>query len=274
MIGDQSCNTSRSMLTGGLQSSRFLLLMLEKPVDDHTDSVGTYSAAEMESALSFPPRTTELLLREGLLAPPVIKGKRGRDARHSDRMFCRAASASALVPVTSGNILPAMRLASQIAAPLEDNHFTMPFGMGDIVAELRRKRVDVDVTSLYAPGAERACPFRVIEAARKAHINVHDARRGDAVVVILDGTLVGARSWAGPDSMLADGGRHKIDPLLRITYPARGVLKAELIEEEGAEMHFIHRFQSAESLLFLNVSLTIRRAIAAVADHRRDADKR
>lgn len=218
----------------------------------------------------LPPRTIELLRREGQMFGEVVPGRARREARYDARGTFRVVMAAVLAPISGGSIVQAQRLVSAIAPTLEGSHFALPYGEGELGRAVREATPDAE---LYAPGGDRVCPMRLIDAARRAGINVLQARKSDFVVTIIDGRFVGHMPWRGVDRLTAGGAANFVTPAVTFHHPGRGSVKVELVQSEAEERQFFERLQNAESLLMINVSLAIRRALVAIADHRSELSR-
>jgi len=239
-------------------------------LSENIDMIGSFAPSEIEAARELVPRTIELLKRERQMVGEVVPGRARREARYDARGTFRVVLASVLAPISGGSIVQAARLVSAIAPALEGRHFALPYGEGDLGPAVRDAE---PIAELYAPGGDRVCPMRLIGAARRGGIDVLEARNSDFVVIIVDGRFVGHMPWRAVDRLTASGAANFLIPVLSFHHSGRGAVKVDLVQSEAGERQFFDRLQNAESLLMLNVSLAIRRALVAIADHRSELAK-
>jgi len=223
------------------------------------DPVGTFTAIECERGAQLPDRGLELLKREQVAPPQLTEAGRGRPARFDFPALGAVVMTGALTRVVGG-MVPAARIASGIVPELRAIYGHVPFGMDDLARDLRDRQ-----SELRNPDGE-LCPYRTFRAAWRAGLVDHGtARPNDYVLVIIDGEAVGQSTPRNPGA---------VDAVLRYEAPRPGEgmrLHDLTAASEAEQAAFQGRLANAESVLRLNISLALRRALVRIIEFRGDA---
>lgn len=213
----------------------------------------------------MPGSTFDFLLREEILPPPVSPGKRGRPARWPFSVLSQMTGTGALAKVVEGHVM-AGRIAGGIAEGLRDQGKPfIPFGFHDLQFKLRDKAADA-----RGPDGE-FCPYRTIEAAWRAGL-LDETRSvsNDYLLLIIDGEMVGETNWFGLRLLMQNPKNDKTAwPVLSYRYGGKSHgLTVRPMRSVADEDVFCERLQNAESIVQLNLSLALRRAVVSIIKSR------
>lgn len=230
-------------------------------MSENVDHIGTFTGPEIEHALSLPDRTFEMLKREGNALPQATKPARGRLARYRFAALSRLNLARKLAPL-AGGVVPAARLASAIGPELEARYGSTPYGFTQMQHDLQKANISDDAAR--GPDGE-FCHFRLSELLwRAGKLDETRPRTGDFVLVMIDSDLVASGNW---DSLgYALRSRKKafpVLPVLRFNREGRAIQIEDMSAPEKEE-YFCDRVERADTILQINVGLSLRRALVEI----------
>lgn len=230
------------------------------------DLIATYTASEIERGLGMPDRITELFKREKLSPVQVTPGGRGRVARYDFAALSHFVMIALLTRVTQ-NPVQAARVAQGIVPALVRHYGHVPFGFNDMTREILDKTKTTD--QMRGPDGE-LCEHRTFEAAwRLGLCNPTKPLSNDYLLVIGDDQFVAQANASGLHYARQSGQSSPLSPLFRYRNagPRHG-LEIEMAESEVAEQAILDRLECAETLVQLNPSQALRRAVAAIIEMR------
>ncbi|ATX64444.1 hypothetical protein [Roseinatronobacter bogoriensis] len=225
------------------------------------DHIGTFTGPEIEQALSLPDRTFEMLKREGNALPQVTQPARGRLARYSFAALSRLNLARKLAPL-AGGVVPAARIASAIGPELEARYGSTPYGFAQMQYDLQQANICTDTAR--GPDGE-FCHYRLAELLwRAGKLDETRPRTGDFILVIIDSDLVASGNWDGLGYALRSQKKpFPVQPMLRFTRAGR-TIEIEDMEAPEKEAYFCDRVERADTILQVNVGLSLRRALVHI----------
>lgn len=237
------------------------LFRKEWDMSEDVDHIGTFTGPEIEQALALPDRTFEMLKREGNALPQVTKPARGRLARYSFAALSRLTLARKLAPL-AGGVVPAARIASAIGPELEALYGSTPYGFTDMQRDLLASKID----SAMARGPDgNFCHLRLTELLwRNGELDETAPRSGDFILVIIDSELVASSNWRGLAYALQSQNRPiPVAPILRIVKDGRAIQTEDMTGAQS-EAYFCDRLDRADTILQVNVGLSLRRALVQI----------
>jgi len=244
--------------------------VIGRDMSEQTDQIATFTGAEMAGAISMTLTTYDMLIKERLVPPPVSVGRRGNPARWPFSVLCQMVMTGTLLPVVE-NAPMALRIAKAVSQGLSDQGKPfIPFGMDDLSRALADKRRD----DRARDAAGELCPYRTIEAAwRSGLLDETQSGKSDYVLVMIDGELVGETTWRGIKLLMQNPRNDDtVWPVLQFTYGGRNrpnIVRPLITEAE--EGMFAERLRNAQSVLQLNLSLALRRAVVWIIKSREGA---
>lgn len=232
------------------------------------DIIATFTGPELSKAGNMPGTTFDFLIRDGIVPPPVSPGKRGSPARWPFSVFSRIVMTRAMTRVVEGHVMAA-RIASGIAEGLADQGKPhIPFGFEDLQRKLHSEIGQVE--NARGPDGE-FCPYRTIEAAwRHGILDETRSAPNDYILVIVNGEMVGESNWRGIKLLMQNPKNDGIAwPVLRYRYGGRSHgLDVREMRSEADETLFVESLKNAETVVQLNLSLALRRAVVATIKSR------
>ncbi|MCC5966497.1 MAG: hypothetical protein JJU24_10185 [Natronohydrobacter sp.] len=237
------------------------MFRIEWNMSDDVDHIGTFTGPEIEQALSLPDRTFEMLKREGNALPQVTKPARGRLARYRFPALSRLNLARKLAPL-AGGVVPAARIASAIGPELEARYGSTPYGFTQMQHDALRANICLDAAR--GPDGE-FCHYRLSELLwRAGKLDETRPRTGDFVLTIIDSDLVASGNWDGLGYALRSRKKpFPVLPMLRFNRDGRAIQIEDMAAPEK-EAYFCDRLERADTILQINLGLSLRRALVEI----------
>lgn len=230
---------------------------------------GTFTAPELCRGIGMSQTTFELLNREGLVIGLVRPGGHGRHARYSFSCLSTLVMAGALDRVVEGFVM-AGRIANGISQELaEQGKPFIPFGFPDLQLALSETK-----NAQMATGEDGTfCPYRTLEAAwRSGLVDADVSALNDYLLVIIDSEFVGETNWLGIKILMQNPANDcSVSPVLTYRSAGKGPVTVHPLRSMAEESHFCERLRNAESLVQLNLSLALRRAVVRIIKMREAA---